>query len=56
MSRGFIIAVPQKYERICLENVLSIRFKYKIDLPIEIWQIGEEISARYVTLRMGIFV
>jgi len=47
MTRGFIIAVPQKYEQLCYQNILRIRLQYKIDLPIEIWQIGEEITEKY---------
>lgn len=48
--RGFIIACPLKYQHICLENVTKIRNTYAIDLPIEIWQIGKEISEEYMTL------
>ena len=51
MKKGFIIAVPQKYEQLCYKNVLQLRFKFNIDLPIEIWQIGQEISEKY----MGLF-
>lgn len=50
MERGFIIAVPQKYEQLCYKNILKIRLQYKIDLPIEIWQIGEEITSKYKQL------
>ena len=42
---GFIIAVPRKYEEICYKNVIKIRNEYKIDYPIEIWQVYKnEIS------------
>jgi alpha 1,2-mannosyltransferase len=50
MGKGFIIAVPQKYEQICYHNILKIRFHFKIDLPIEIWQIGDEITEKYKSL------
>jgi hypothetical protein len=50
MTKGFIIAVPQKYEHICYQNVLNIRYKFNIDLPIELWQIGNEISNKYIEL------
>jgi len=46
--RGFIIACPLKYQHFCLENVLKIRNIYSVDLPIEIWQIGQEISDEYM--------
>lgn len=49
-SRGFIIAVPNKYEVLCYNNLLKIRLIYKITLPIEIWQIGQEISDKYMNL------
>lgn len=50
MERGFIIAVPQKYEHLCYKNILQLRFKFKINLPIEIWQIDQEISDKYKEL------
>ena len=50
MGKGFIIAVPQKYEQLCYQNVLKIRLQFLIDLPIEIWQIGEEITDKYKQL------
>lgn len=46
MSRGIIIAVPQKYEEICYKNLLKIRLIYKCQLPIELWEIGKEMSPR----------
>ena len=48
MTKGIIIAVPEKYQQICLNNLLNMRLKMGITLPIEIWQIGEEISANYL--------
>ncbi|MCK9561277.1 MAG: alpha-1,3-mannosyltransferase family protein [Bacteroidales bacterium] len=46
--KGIVIAVPKKYEKICLENVLKIR-QLKCMLPIEIWEVGEEISSKIRT-------
>jgi hypothetical protein len=46
--RGFIIACPLKYQHFCLQNALKIRNTYNIDLPIEIWQIGQEISSDFM--------
>lgn len=42
-QRGIVIAVPQQYEEMCLKNILTIR-KFNCMLPIEIWEVGEEIS------------
>ena len=42
-ERGIIIAVPKKYEKTCLLNVQNLRALNCL-LPIEIWEIGEEIS------------
>jgi hypothetical protein len=50
MEKGIIIAVPQKYEEICYKNILQLRFTFNIDAPIEIWQIGQEISDEYKDL------
>lgn len=50
MTNGFIIAVPEKYQEICYLNILHIRFTFNIHLPIEIWQIGQEISEDYLCL------
>jgi alpha-N-acetylglucosamine transferase len=42
-NKGIIIAVPRKYEAICLLNVQQMR-DMNCMLPIEIWEIGEEIT------------
>jgi alpha 1,2-mannosyltransferase len=42
-ERGITIAVPKKYEETCLINVQKLRALNCL-LPIEIWEIGEEIS------------
>jgi hypothetical protein len=44
MNRGIVIACPEKYELICLNNISMLRNKYECFLPIEIWEIGEEIT------------
>jgi alpha 1,3-mannosyltransferase len=41
--RGIVIAVPQKYESICLINIQRLR-QLHCSLPIEMWEIGQEIS------------
>ena len=42
-TRGIVIAVPKKYEKICLSNILNLRQQNCL-LPIEIWEVGSEIS------------
>ena len=42
-SRGIVITVPKKYEQIALLNVQNIR-KMNCNFPIEIWEIGQEIT------------
>jgi hypothetical protein len=42
-KRGIVIAVPQKYEDLGLQNVQKIR-EMNCLLPIEIWEIGNEIT------------
>lgn len=42
-GKGIIMAVPQKYEKIALDNISRIR-SFGCQLPIEIWEIGREIS------------
>jgi len=43
--RGIVIACPEKYELICLNNIYLLRHKYDCHLPIEIWEIGNEITS-----------
>ena len=43
--RGIVIACPEKYELICLNNIYVLRERYHCYLPIEIWEIGNEITA-----------
>lgn len=42
-NAGIIVAVPSKYEKMCLHNIQKIR-RMSCELPIEIWEIGKEIS------------
>jgi len=42
--RGIVIACPNKYQTICLENIQSLRHTHHCNLPIEIWEIGNEID------------
>jgi len=42
--RGIIIAVPERYKRICLANLYTLRFRMKNTLPIELWQVGQELT------------
>jgi hypothetical protein len=44
MNRGIVIACPQKYEEICLNNIIQLRSKLRCFLPIEIWEVGQEIT------------
>lgn len=41
--KGIVIAIPKKYESICLSNVQNLR-RLKCILPIEIWEVGREIT------------
>jgi hypothetical protein len=43
--KGIIIACPTKYEKFCLKNIKLLREKFDCHLPIEIWEIGTEISS-----------
>jgi hypothetical protein len=43
--RGIVIACPEKYELICLNNIYLLRERYHCYLPIEIWEIDNEITA-----------
>jgi len=42
--RGIVIACPQKYQDLCLQNIESLRAEHDCHLPIEIWEIGQEID------------
>ena len=42
--KGIIIACPNKYENICLNNIIILRGSFNCRLPIEIWEIGNEIT------------
>lgn len=43
-TRGIIIPCPTKYELICLNSVKMLRTFLNCQLPIEIWEIGDEVS------------
>lgn len=43
-ERGIIIAALEKYEKILLCNIDTLRFQINCQIPIEIWQIGQELS------------
>jgi len=42
--RGIIIAAIEKYENLLYSNIKYLREKFNCNLPIEIWQIEQEIS------------
>jgi len=42
--KGFLISIPQRYEDLALRNLKRLRERFKIDLPVEIWEAGQEIS------------
>ena len=41
--KGIVIACPEKYSLLCLNNIIQLREKYNCNLSIEIWEIGNEI-------------
>ena len=43
-SRGIIIAAIEHYERLLIYNIHTLRTQLACNLPIELWQIGQEIS------------
>lgn len=45
-GKGIVIPVPQKYQQLCLQNVTNLRL-LGCTLPIELWEIGSEISEEY---------
>jgi hypothetical protein len=51
--KGLIIPCPNKYEKFCLENIFKL-IKYGCNLPIEIWEIGNEISPNFRKLFQNI--
>ena len=46
MTKGLIIPIMEKYEDILLENINNLYNKFNFTLPIELWQIGTEISLK----------
>jgi len=52
---GIIVSVPQKYEQFALATLTKLRKKWRIDCPIQIWEIGKEVSesARMALAHLG---
>lgn len=46
MTKGLIIPVLERYENILIENIQNLYNNLKFTLPIELWQIGSEISTQ----------
>jgi len=44
MTRGIIIPILEKYEELLLFNLQMLRHSIQCKLPIELWQIGQEVS------------
>ena len=44
MKRGIIIAVMERYEHMLLHNIQNLRNIINCNIPIELWQIDQEIS------------
>jgi len=44
MTRGIVVAIPARYEQIAAYNLLKLRRHLGCTLPIEIWEVGREIS------------
>jgi NADH:ubiquinone oxidoreductase subunit len=42
--KGIVIPVLEKYETILLHNIIELRNRHHCNLPIELWQIGQELS------------
>ena len=58
VEKGIIVACPKKYEHILLKNITFLR-NNGCNLPIEIWEIGSEISTdirnKFITLFKDIY-
>jgi len=46
MTKGIIIPVLEKYENLLLFNIYNLRKLLGCTLPIELWQIGQELSMK----------
>jgi alpha 1,3-mannosyltransferase len=44
MCKGLVIPILERYEAILFENLYNLVIKYNFTLPIELWQVGKEIS------------
>jgi hypothetical protein len=49
-NRGIVIPAMERYESLLIHNIGSLRSGLRCALPIEIWQIGQEISDEARTL------
>ena len=43
-KKGIIIAILERYEELLIYNINVLRTNIGCDLPIELWQIGQEVS------------
>lgn len=43
--KGLVVAIPRNYENIALKNLEILRKVFKVKLPIEVWEVGKEISS-----------
>ncbi|MGA2477750.1 MAG: hypothetical protein ABSG63_03245 [Spirochaetia bacterium] len=43
--KGIVLPVPAKYEALALRNIKRLREKFDRNVPVEIWEVGKEISA-----------
>lgn len=41
---GIIVSVPRKYEEYALATLSKLRHRWKVECPIEVWEIGKEVS------------
>ncbi len=46
MTRGIVIPILARYENILVHNLHNLFNRLDCDLPIELWQIGHEISIK----------
>jgi len=44
MTKGIIIPILEKYENLLISNIYILRNHLNCKLPIELWQIGQEVS------------
>jgi hypothetical protein len=44
MTKGIVIPIMERYEELLINNIHVLRKDLKCKLPIELWQIGQEVS------------